>query len=462
MIGNAELAVFILQIGAGNVILLNIRVIKECRLHPRLAFVSGTLENAWGDLAPFFMVFFAFLLAMGYAGIFIYGEDNPNFANLFSAMLTMWNMLLGDFDADAMHIDSDHMFNITWFWVFFIFGVYLLLNMVLAIVMDAYAEVKADMQHSSDIPSAAEDYRTLLYFFRRYFCCCYGNRRFYGELADLVVAADLEVIRDQYAGQTNDESIKKYVDAIDTDEYCEVPMDEQLENVREFIAKGKLEAFGMLNMNEQSATQLCNRLLIWQSRFEGGEDDLPTPPTEILAEVMMRSRSADDECMHLPGEQKYTVEEVATLLKVGDSEAELLFKATEDDMEDDIEFEEDRQPKMRDLARLETLVMQVVGSGPQTHSMTRRLLGVVDEHGLVMQEEALLQKAESDLRRVAVLLKISIAEFKTPGTNALLRHVDQAIAAAASTMGKATQQASDERELQETFDSTRLCDGGDM
>ena len=131
-------------------------------------------------------------------------------------------------------------------------------------------------------------------------------------------------------------------------------------------------------------------------------------------------------------------------------------------MEDDIEFEEDRQPKMRDLARLETLVMQVVGSGPQTHSMTRRLLGVVDEHGLVMQEEALLQKAESDLRRVVVLLKISIAEFKTPGTNALLRHVDQAIAAAASTMGKATQQASDERELQETFDSTRLCDGGDM
>ena len=49
-------------------------------------------------------------------------------------------MLLGDFDFNAMY-DQDPTNAVLFFWSFYIFMYYLLLNMFLAIVVDAYSEV---------------------------------------------------------------------------------------------------------------------------------------------------------------------------------------------------------------------------------------------------------------------------------------------------------------------------------
>ena len=56
-------------------------------------------------------------------------------------MITLFNMLLGEFEWDAM-IQSEPIWAPVWFCSFYVLMFYLCLNMLLAIVMDAYSEVK--------------------------------------------------------------------------------------------------------------------------------------------------------------------------------------------------------------------------------------------------------------------------------------------------------------------------------
>ena len=79
---NSERAQLVLNMAAVNLICLLLRLVKQCRLHPRLAFVTETLQNATENLMPFFLVFGMFLCAFAYAGIFLFGQKELDFVNM--------------------------------------------------------------------------------------------------------------------------------------------------------------------------------------------------------------------------------------------------------------------------------------------------------------------------------------------------------------------------------------------
>merc|ERR1719281_1967436 len=134
-----------LQIGSSYFsLVIMLRFFKAFKAQPRLAIVTTTLYNASSDIAHFLLVFLTILLSYAMAGVFLFGRANSDFMNLEFAMMTCFRAMMGDFDWDELsrqHRGSAFL----WFASFMILVYLIMLNMLLAIVMDVYTGVKAKM-----------------------------------------------------------------------------------------------------------------------------------------------------------------------------------------------------------------------------------------------------------------------------------------------------------------------------
>jgi hypothetical protein len=134
-----------LQIGCSYyTLVIMARFFKAFRAQPRLAIVTTTLYNASSDIGHFMLVFLTIILSYGMAGVFLFGRANPEFMNLEFAMMTCFRAMMGDFDWDELsrqHRGSAFF----WFCSYMVLVYLIMLNMLLAIVMDVYTGVKAKM-----------------------------------------------------------------------------------------------------------------------------------------------------------------------------------------------------------------------------------------------------------------------------------------------------------------------------
>ena len=90
---------------------------KALSLHPRLSFISETMALAWDSLGPFFFVFFVVYLAFAQMGNLLFGSEMESFIGLSASLVTLFNMLLGDFDWEAMN-ETSPKFALYYFWAF--------------------------------------------------------------------------------------------------------------------------------------------------------------------------------------------------------------------------------------------------------------------------------------------------------------------------------------------------------
>merc|ERR1719313_1259977 len=134
-----------LQIGSSYFsLVIMLRFFKAFKAQPRLAIVTTTLYNASSDIGHFLIVFGTILLSYAMAGVFLFGRSNSEFMNLEFAMMSCFRAMMGDFDWDELsrqHRGSAFL----WFASFMILVYLIMLNMLLAIVMDVYTGVKAKM-----------------------------------------------------------------------------------------------------------------------------------------------------------------------------------------------------------------------------------------------------------------------------------------------------------------------------
>lgn len=117
------------------------RLFKAFSAQPRLALVTKTLTLASIDLMHFLLVFCSVLLTFAISGVVLFGREVGEFTTFGRAMHSCFLLLMGAIDWDAISTIGRIEAGI-WMWCFFIIVVLLMLNMILAIVMDAYAEVK--------------------------------------------------------------------------------------------------------------------------------------------------------------------------------------------------------------------------------------------------------------------------------------------------------------------------------
>lgn len=123
-----------------------LRLFKSFAAQPRLAVVTATLTTAGQDMVHFFIVFTSVYICMAVNGVLLFGQDLEDFSTFDRSFHTCFRAMFGDWDWDAMQEVGRILAGI-WFWIFMLVMVVILLNMLLAILMDAYGEVK---QHAGN------------------------------------------------------------------------------------------------------------------------------------------------------------------------------------------------------------------------------------------------------------------------------------------------------------------------
>lgn len=118
-----------------------LRLFKSFAAQPRLALVTATLERSSTDMMHFFIVFFSVSFTMIINSVLFFGQDLEEFSEPTRAAHTCFLAMFGDWDWEAMQAIGQEKAGV-WLWLFLLITVLILLNMLLAIIMEAYTAEK--------------------------------------------------------------------------------------------------------------------------------------------------------------------------------------------------------------------------------------------------------------------------------------------------------------------------------
>jgi len=109
--------------------------------NPRLAVLTETFVNSYVDFFHFMIVFLTIFINFALGGYFIFGHHLEEWSNLVLSHITSFRALMGDFSFAEMYKVAPISATV-WFVAFMILIFIIMLNMLLAIILDVYADVK--------------------------------------------------------------------------------------------------------------------------------------------------------------------------------------------------------------------------------------------------------------------------------------------------------------------------------
>eukprot|EP00928_Gymnodinium_smaydae_P034656 TRINITY_DN24510_c0_g1_i1.p1 TRINITY_DN24510_c0_g1~~TRINITY_DN24510_c0_g1_i1.p1 ORF type:complete len:927 (-),score=195.22 TRINITY_DN24510_c0_g1_i1:129-2909(-) len=138
-------------------LVLMLRLFKSFAAQARLAIVTDTFQVAKTDIMHFSIVFLSVWFCFSMNAVLFFGQDVYDFTTIDRAMLASFRAMLGDWDWDNM-LDIGLTRSFLWFSMFMLVMVLLLLNMLLAILMESYLTVK---DAALDAATLAEQMKTM-------------------------------------------------------------------------------------------------------------------------------------------------------------------------------------------------------------------------------------------------------------------------------------------------------------
>lgn len=124
-------------------IFISLKFLESFSAQPRLAVVTRTIWNAGSELFHFMIVLLTMFFSYVIAGMFIFGRRLWEFSEFKHAISKCFLFMLGNFDWEELG-DENPLTAAFWFWSFMILMTLLMMNMLMAIIMDKYTEVKSD------------------------------------------------------------------------------------------------------------------------------------------------------------------------------------------------------------------------------------------------------------------------------------------------------------------------------
>ena len=121
--------------------LLLLRLFKSFAAQPRLAVVTDTIKLASQDLLHFGLVSAAVIACLCLNAVLLFGRDVEAFGNLPRSLHSSFRMLFGDWEWAPME-EVSRSGAYLWFTIFMVLVAIILLNMLLAIILDNYMDVK--------------------------------------------------------------------------------------------------------------------------------------------------------------------------------------------------------------------------------------------------------------------------------------------------------------------------------
>jgi len=153
-----------------NILMLIARVLKLMDFQPRLGVVTRSLWLAGPDLIHFAIV--AGMVFVGYAmmGHLIFGNVISDFATFGDSVNTCFEILLGNIEVNTQLRALDGLQGVAgalWFWTYELLVFMVLLNFLLAIIVDAFSEVKEKTEetvgvHTELFMMARDKWRSLM------------------------------------------------------------------------------------------------------------------------------------------------------------------------------------------------------------------------------------------------------------------------------------------------------------
>ncbi|KAF1793216.1 Polycystin cation channel, PKD1/PKD2 [Phytophthora cactorum] len=137
----ADLTSALRVVGAVIIALIGLQILNRFRFHPQLNILTRTVASALKQFAAFFIVFIVIFLTFMIIGSMIFGDRAKEFASLDNSMASCINMLFGVFDFESI---KDLQFSVAFYWIYMVVVSLVLMNMMLAIVLDAYDDVSKE------------------------------------------------------------------------------------------------------------------------------------------------------------------------------------------------------------------------------------------------------------------------------------------------------------------------------
>merc|ERR1712226_1173500 len=106
--------------------------------------VTNTLRKASTDIFHYMVVFGSVFLVYTESAIVLFGQELEEFSSFGRSLNSVWRIGLGDFDWEPLR-GMDRPTVAIWFWSFSWIINLMLLNMLLAIIIDHYTEVRGEI-----------------------------------------------------------------------------------------------------------------------------------------------------------------------------------------------------------------------------------------------------------------------------------------------------------------------------
>eukprot|EP00238_Polyblepharides_amylifera_P010194 CAMPEP_0196599430 /NCGR_PEP_ID=MMETSP1081-20130531/94852_1 /TAXON_ID=36882 /ORGANISM="Pyramimonas amylifera, Strain CCMP720" /LENGTH=1166 /DNA_ID=CAMNT_0041925201 /DNA_START=11 /DNA_END=3511 /DNA_ORIENTATION=+ len=130
-----------------NIILMISRCLKLMDFQPRLGIVTKTLSRAASDILHFMVVFGVVFMGYVMMGTLVFGYKIEEFSSLEKSLRTCFETLLGEigWNENLQDLEGlEYWAGFTYFWSYQILVFMILLNFLLAIIVDAYSDIKAE------------------------------------------------------------------------------------------------------------------------------------------------------------------------------------------------------------------------------------------------------------------------------------------------------------------------------
>ena len=143
-----------------SIALMVARTLRALDFQPRLGLVTRTIAKAAQDLLHFLFIFLFVFVAFASMGHLTFGGATERFSTMASSLTVCMAILLGDIDVltdlyrGSVPGSDQRLAADFFFWSFIFVAFFILINMLLAILVDAYVAVKdqAESMGSRTVP----------------------------------------------------------------------------------------------------------------------------------------------------------------------------------------------------------------------------------------------------------------------------------------------------------------------
>lgn len=126
-----------------------IKLIHMFRFNRKMSMIAGTLKNSTKDISAFSIVFIVFLTGFAIWGYIMFGPNLASYKSMIQAIETLLAFSLGEYDYLAL-FNANRVFGPLFFFSFFLFVNFILLNMFVTILNESIAAVRKDVSTQSN------------------------------------------------------------------------------------------------------------------------------------------------------------------------------------------------------------------------------------------------------------------------------------------------------------------------